>query len=255
MAQGVQETRMFEGSVPRLKIGCLMPGSVIDNHAFEFYRLAPPGVMLVMVGVGLREFSRHDVERVFAPLEHYLDQLTERGVDLVIQNGVPLPILIGIEAHDRMVAHMARYTRLPATSTVLSVVQAAADLGIRKVVPVNKWTEEMNRALAAFFARAGVRVIGTSTKPSAPADFHRFEAADHMRLAYELGRRAFLDHTDCDAIYIGGGSWIAEPVAARLEAEFGKPVLCNQAAVIRNALKMLGAWTPLTGHSRVLAAP
>src|SRR5262249_33286659 len=160
-----EEGMMFEGFVPRLKIGCLMPGSVIDNHAFEFYRLAPPGVMLVMVGVGLREFSRHDVERVFAPLERYLDQLMERGIDLVIQNGVPLPILIGIEAHDRMVAHMASYTRLPATSTVLSVVQAAADLGIRKVVPVNKWTEEMNQSLAAFFARAGVSVIGTSTKP------------------------------------------------------------------------------------------
>jgi hypothetical protein len=44
-------------------------------------------------------------------------------------------------------------------------------------------------------------------------------------------------------------------VAVRLEAEFSKPVLCNQAAVIRNTLKMLGAWTPLAGHSRVLATP
>ena len=48
-------------------------------------------------------------------------------------------------------------------------------------------------------------------------------------------------------------SWLAEPVAVQLEAEFGKPVLCNQAAVIRNVLKLLGAWTPMTGHSRVLA--
>jgi maleate cis-trans isomerase len=246
---------MLEGFVPRLKIGCLMPGSVIDNHAFEFYRLVPSDVMLVMVGVGLREFSRRDVERVFTPLEGYLDQLVERGIDLVMQNGVPLPILIGIEAHDRMIAHMARYTRLPATSTVLAVVEAAADLGIRNVVPVNKWSEEMNRSLAAFFARSGVSVVGTSTKPAAPADFHRFEAHDHMRLAYELGRRAFLDHPDCDGIYIGGGSWLAEPVAVRLEAEFSKPVLCNQAAVIRHTLKMLGAWTPRAGHSRVLATP
>jgi len=246
---------MFESSVPRLKIGCLMPGSVIDNHAFEFYRLVPSGVMLVMIGVGLREFSRDDVERVFAPLERYLDQLMERGINLVIQNGVPLPILLGIEAHDRMVAHMASYTRLPATSTVLSVVRAATDLGIRKVVAVNKWTEEMNRSLAAFFARGGVSVVGATTKSLKPADFHQFDAGDHMQLAYELGRRAFLEHPDCDAIYIGGGSWIAEPVAVRLEAEFGKPVLCNQAAVIRNTLKMLDAWTPLSGHSRVLATP
>jgi maleate cis-trans isomerase len=246
---------MFEGFVPRVKIGCLMPGSVIDNHAFEFYRLVPSDVMLVMVGVGLREFSRTDVERVFAPIEGYLDQLMERGIDLVMQNGVPLPILIGIEAHDRMIAHMASYTRLPATSTVLAVVQAAADLGIGKIVPVNKWSEEMNRSLAAFFARSGVSVVGTSIRPAAPADFHRFAAHDHMRLAYELGRRAFLDHPDCDGVYIGGGSWLAEPVAVRLEAEFGKPVLCNQAAVIRHTLKMLGAWTPRVGHSCVLATP
>ena len=94
---------MFEGFIPRLKIGCLQPGAVIDNAAYEFYRLAPPGVMLVMVGVGLKEFSSQDVERVFAPLDRYLDQIVERGVDLVMQNGVPLPILIGIEAHDEIV--------------------------------------------------------------------------------------------------------------------------------------------------------
>ncbi|MEA2905146.1 MAG: maleate isomerase [Alphaproteobacteria bacterium] len=244
---------MFEGFTPKIKIGCLQPNAVIDNAPFEFYRLAPPGVMLVMVGVGLKEFSSQDVERVFAPLDTYLDQLMERGVDLVVQNGVPLPILIGIEAHDRMVAHMARYTGLPATTTAASVMQTAADLGIKKVAVVNKWTDAMNRSLAAFFARAGTAVVGGATKSLHPTDFHRIDANDHMQLAYELGRRAFLDHPDTDAVYIGGGSWIAEPVAVKLEEEFGKPVLCNQAAVIRNTLKMLGAWKPMSGHSRVLA--
>jgi maleate cis-trans isomerase len=245
---------MFERNIPKYKIGCLQPGAIIDNHPFEFYRLAPPGIMLVMVGVGLKEFSRGDVERVFAPLDRYLDQLMEREVDLVIQHGVPLPLLIGIDAHDRMMAHMAEYTGLPATSTVLSVVRAAAELGFKRVAVVNKWTAEMNATLAAFFARGGVAVIGGATEPLAPAAFHRIAPAEHMRLAYELGRRAFLEHADCDAVYIGGGSWIAEPVAARLEAEFGKPVLCNQTAVIRNTLKMLGIWSPIDGHSRVLAA-
>src|SRR5882724_10990582 len=159
---------MFDEFNPKLKIGCLQPGAVIDNAPFEFYRLAPRGVMLVMVGVGLKEFSSQDVERVFAPLDRYLDQLMERGIDLVIQNGVPLPILIGIEAHDRLIAHMARYTKLPATSTVLSVVRAAEDLGIRKVAVVNKWTDEMNRSLGAFFARGGISIVGGATRSMHP---------------------------------------------------------------------------------------
>ena len=127
---------------------------------------------------------------------------------------------------------------------------AAATLAV-----VNKWTDEMNQSLAAFFARGGVKVVGGATKSLHPTDFHRIAADDHMQLAYELGRRAFLDYPDCDAVYIGGGSWLAEPVAARLEAEFDKPVLCNQSAVIRNTLKLLGAWRPITGHSRLLATP
>jgi maleate cis-trans isomerase len=245
----------FDSYTPRYKIGCLQPGAVIDNQPYEFYRLAPPGVMLVMVGVGLKEFSGADVERVFAPLEKYLDQLMERGVDLVIQNGVPLPILIGMDAHDRMIERMLAYTGRPATSTVLAVVRAAADLGIRTVAVVNKWTDEMNRSLAAFFARGGIEIIGSATKSLHPFDFHQIPAGDHMQLAYELGRAAFTQHPDCDAVYIGGGSWIAEPVAARLEAEFGKPVICNQAAVIRDVMKHLGDWTPIAGHSRTLALP
>src|SRR5215204_639345 len=147
----------FASFAPKLKIGCLQPGAIIDNAPYEFYRLAPPGVMLVMVGVGLREFSSQDVERVFAPLDRYLDQLMDRGVDLIMQNGVPLPILIGINAHDRIIAHMGSHTGIPATSTVLSVVRAASDFGIDTVAVVNKWSDEMNQSLATFFARGGVR--------------------------------------------------------------------------------------------------
>jgi maleate cis-trans isomerase len=246
---------MFEDFVPTRKIGTLLPSSVIDNHPYEFYRLVPRGIMLVMVGVGLKEFSSGDVDRVFTPLNGYLDQLMGRGVDMVTQNGVPLPILMGIEKHDRMIAHMADYTGKPATSTVLSVVSTAKDLGIRKVAIVNKWTDAMNASLGNFFARGGVEISGRATRSLDPAAFHRIATGDHMLLAYELGKQAIADNPDCDAIYIGGGSWIAEPVAARLEADFGKTVLCNQTAVIRHNMKMMGVWKPIPGHSRVLNTP
>jgi maleate cis-trans isomerase len=244
---------VFDNFVPKHKIGCLQPNDVVDNAAYEFYRLAPRKVMMVMTNVGLTEFSREDVERAFAPMDVYLDKLMDRRVDMVMQNGVPLPILIGVEAHDRLVDHMAKYTGKPATSTVLCVVHATADLGIRKLALVDKWTEAMNKCLGEFFARAGVEVVGSATKSLHPADFHRIAAGDHMQLAYALGKRAFRDNPDCDALYIGGGSWIAEPVAQKLEEEFGKPVICNMSAVIRHTLKMLGDWTPIPGHSRLLA--
>jgi maleate cis-trans isomerase len=246
---------MFEDFAPKYKLGCLVPGQIVDNHAYEFYRLAPKGVMEVMVGVGLKEFSKNDVERVFSPVEKYVQMLMDRDVDMIIQNGVPLPILIGIDAHDKLLDHIRTLSGLPVTSTVLSVVQSAKDLGAQKIVVANKWTDEMNDCLNQFFARGGSHIIGKSVNELAPVDFHKISSSDHMHLAYELGKNAFLEHPHCDAVYIGGGSWIAEPVAVQLEKEFGKPVICNQAAVIRTALQILNAWHPQTGHSRLLSLP
>jgi maleate cis-trans isomerase len=245
---------MLEDYLPKHKIGCLSPLAVVENAAYEFYRLAPPGLMLVLVSVGLSEFSRADVERVFAPLDTYLDMLQERDVDLVMQNGVPLPLLIGIDAHDRMIAHMAQYTGLPATSTVLAVGRTARQLGLKNVALVNKWSDEMNRTLGDFLGREGVGVCGVANKSLKPAEFVKISARDQMQLAYDLGRRAFLENPACDGVYIGGGTWLSEPVAGVLEQEFGKPVICNQAAMIRDILHILGDWKPIQGHSRVLSA-
>jgi len=170
-----------------------------------------------------------------------------------MQNGVPLPILIGIDKHDRMIEHMHKRTGLPATTTVECVVKTATEFGIQKVAVVNKWTDAMNESLGRFFARGGTQIIGGATQSLHPTDFHKIDSGEHMELAYRLGKQAFLDNPDCDAVYIGGGSWIAEPVAQMLEEEFGKLVLCNQASVIRQVMKTLGAWAPRPGHSRVLS--
>jgi len=246
---------MFESHIPKHKVGVLLPLAIVDNAAYEFYRLAPPGVMLVMIPIGLAEFSAADVERaLFKPLASNLDKLMEREIDLVVQSGTPLPILIGVAAHDRMIEFMAKHAGVPASSTVLAVGRAARHLGVKKLALVNKWSDAMNKTLGEFFAREGVSVCGVAAKEMAPAEFQKISAPDHMALAYELGRRAFLDNPDCDAIYIGGGTWLAEPVAERLEEEFGKPAICNQTAQLRDILHTLKAWQPIKGHGRVLAA-
>ena len=246
---------MFENSIPKHKVGVLLPLAIVDNAAYEFYRLAPPGVMLVMIPIGLAEFSAADVERaLFKPLASNLDKLMEREVHMVVQSGTPLPILIGVAAHDKMIEFMTRHTGLPASSTVLAVGRAARHLGVKKLALVNKWSDAMNKTLGEFLAREGVSVCGVAAKEMAPAEFQKISAPEHMKLAYDLGRRAFLENPDCDAIYIGGGTWLAEPVAERLEEEFGKPAICNQTAQLRDILHTLKAWQPIKGHGRVLAA-
>jgi maleate cis-trans isomerase len=245
---------MFEEFVPKLKVGALKPLSVIDLSCYEFYRLAPPGVMLVMIGAGLRAFSKEDVERVFAPIDGYVDQLMERGCDLIMQSGVPLPLLIGVEAHDRLIERIARRSGKPATSSILGVVAAAKRLGLRRIVVANKWSEPMNRTLGEFFARGGTEIIGVAAEVLVPEQFQKIKHDDHMELAYELGRSALRRYPDADGLYIGGGSWLSEPVCQALEREFGKPAISNPSAMVWDTMTRLGHWAPIPGQGRLLSA-
>jgi maleate isomerase len=243
---------MFEDDLPKRKIGVLSPLPIIDNGAYEFYRLVKDRVMLVLIPVGLAEFTDKDVERVFAPMDSYLDKLMERRVDIVVQSGVPLPALIGVAAHDRLLAHMERYTGRPATSSILGVVEAAKHLGIANIALANKWSDAMNRTLGEFFARKHIAVAGVASKVIAPSQFQKMSGEDNIQLAYELGRQALRDLPQADGLYIGGGAWLSQPVAEALEAEFGRPVITNVSAMIRNVLTRLDCWTPIPGHGRLL---
>ena len=103
-------------------------------------------------------------------------------------------------------------------------------------------------------AREGVEYAAPPPRCSAPPNSRRSRRDDNLQLAYDLGRRAFLDNPDCDGVYIGGGAWLAEPVSQALEKEFGKPVICNQTAQLWDTLHILKEWQPIKGYGRLLAA-
>ena len=244
---------MFEDSIHKHRIGYLSPLPVIDNSACEWYRLAPADMLAVLISVGVTEFSGAEMDRVFAPLDSLLDQLMGRHVDLVLQAGTPLAVLMGVEKHDAMIAHIEKYTGKTATSTTLSVTRAAQHMGMKKIALVNKWSEPMNKVLADFYRRVGVEVVGAVTNEMHPADFVKIPAGDHMMMAYELGKKALRDNPDVDGIYLGGGTWISEPITRALEKETGKIVICNQTAQMYDIQEMLGVRKPMPGRSRLLA--
>ena len=243
---------MFIDELPSRKIGYLGPRHVIENQPYEFYRLAPPGVILVMVSCGLDQFTADDVERVTKPIDKLLDMLMERDCEIYNQVGVPLPLLVGLEAHDALIRHIEKYTGKPATSQLMNVIAALKHLGIRKVMAVNKWRADMNRNLDAFLRREGMELVGVSNKVLRPDEFSKINAEDSAKLAYDLAVQGVKQFPDADGIFIGGGSWLSQPVAVQVEAETNIPVVTNIGAMTWNLLHRLGAWKPKPGAGRLL---
>ena len=244
---------MFVDELPNKKIGYLGPRHISENQPYEFYRLAPPGVILVIIACGLEHFTAADVQRVTKPLDAMLDRLMERDVDIYNQTGVPLPLLIGMEAHDALIDHIEKYTGKMASSQLLNVVAALKHLGIKKVLAVNKWRKEMNDTLDAFLRREGMQLVGVSNKVLIPQEFSKINTQDSAQLAYDLAVQGAKQFPEADGIYIGGGSWLSQPVAEQVEKETGLPVVSNIGGMIWNLLTRLDVWQPIPNHGKLLA--
>lgn len=244
---------MFEDDVPKRRVGCLFPLKVIDYNPYEFYEIAPKGILLVLVPLGLEKFTREDAERVFAPVDEKLELLMQRGIDIVVQAGTPLAVLVGPDFLDKLLAHIEKRTGVPAISMMLSVVNAAKHLGVKKIAVADKWNEQMNATLGEFFGRQGIAVTGAVSRSLSPSQFLKMRDLESMNLAYELGRGALERYPDADGLYIGGAAWLTLPVVQRLEQEFGKPVITNQVATMWQLLHVMNLWNPIPGCGRLLS--
>ncbi len=245
---------MFEDDVPKRRVGCLFPLKVIDYNPYEFYEIAPKGILLVLVPLGLEKFTREDAERVFAPVDEKLELLMQRGIDIVIQAGTPLAVLVGPDFLDKLLAHIEKKTGVPAISMMLSVVNATKHLGIKNIAVADKWNEQMNASLAEFFARQGISVAGAFSRSLAPSQFLKMGDLESMNLAYELGKGAFEKYPDADGLYIGGAAWLTLPIVQRLEKEFEKPVITNQVATMWQLLHVLNCWKPVPEFGRLMGS-
>jgi maleate cis-trans isomerase len=239
---------------PKRRIGTLSPLTLVENGAFEFYRIAPKDVMQIYLPVGLSKFSAKDVERVYKPLEKMVAMLMARDCDTVIQSGTPLPILIGIKAHDKLMKRLRQAAGVPVGSTVGAVTKAAAHMGVKRIVLANKWTPKMNKTLADFFAREGVQTAGVCSEPMSPDKFPDLTTEDGMELAYQLGKSAIEQNPKADGLYLGGGAWMCFPVTVRLEKEYGITCISNQDASLWDSLHTVNYWKPIKGYNRLLAS-
>jgi maleate cis-trans isomerase len=243
----------WEDSKPKRVIGTLTPLNMVEFIALEFYRIAPPGAMAFYMNMGVEKFSAEDVERAFKPVESMVETMVSRECDIIVQSGVPLPILIGVAAHDKLMDRIAKASGTPVSSSVTAVAKAARHLGIKKIALGNKWSDEMNACLGEFLAREGVGVAGVCSESMTPDMFLGMDTQKGMDLAYELGKTAITQNPSCDGLYVGGGAWLALPVVEFLEKEFDLPCISNQDSVVWDTLHQVDFWTPTTVSNRLMA--
>ncbi len=226
---------------PWYQLGYVIPHLYTDLDAYQFYRVAPEGMMLLTTGLNLTDYTLAAVEQELPTLWQRFELLASKKVDRISLSGVPVAVALGRTKMREILAEGEKRTGLPCDTDLEAHIATLHHLGAKRIALATRWPERVTDALARYLAEEGIEVIGLRSRArTLQQNKYSSAAADHL-LALELGREVLRATPDAQALLMPGGLGFAIHAVPILEAEFGKPVLLNILSTTWAALHAAGS--------------
>ncbi len=225
---------------PWYQLGYVIPHLYTDLDAYQFYRVAPEGMMLVTTGLNLKEYSLAAVEHELPVLWERFDLLAKKKVDRISLSGVPVASALGRTRMREILAEAQARTGLACDTDLEAHIATLQHLGATRIALASRWPEAVNAALTRYLAEAGIEVIACRSRARSLQENKEASAADDHLLALELGGQVLRETPDAQALLMPGGLWYAIHAVPLLEAEYGRPVLLNILSTTWAALHAAG---------------
>jgi maleate cis-trans isomerase len=225
---------------PWYQLGYVIPHLYTDMDAYQFYRVAPEGMMLITTGINLKDYTLAAVETELPALWQRFDLLASKRVDRLSLSGVPVASALGRKKMREILAEGTSRTGLPCDTDLEAHIATLQHFGATKIALATRWPESVTTALTRYLAEAGIEVIAARARPRSLEQNKHSSAADDHLLALELGREVLREAPNAQALLMPGGLWYAIHAVPMLEAEFGRPVLLNILSTTWAALHAAG---------------
>jgi maleate isomerase len=232
----------------RARIGYTCPPRIAEIFPYEFYKLVPPGVTLVITTLSVTEPSTGQVDQAYDMSLRAARELAAAGVDIVFLGGVPVNLARGRQNAEDMLRTLAAELGVKVSSSTAAQEKAAKMLGCRNVVVAHPYAAREEARLIADAERYGCKVLGAMGWGKVIAEFGRIPAS----AALELGRTLMRAHPLADAIFFPSPHWPVIEAIEPLEREFGVTVMAASQACIWDALRLTGVPDRIEGYGRLL---
>jgi maleate isomerase len=229
------------------RIGYVCP-SVFELIAYDFYRIAPPGVGLIGVTCMIEGWSPEAYQKGLAQIEHCATELGRRKCDFIIHSGVPLVVTQGPGFEQELLGQIEAITETPSTTSILAAMTSLRDLGIRRLGLVNPYPDDLNGSLVRFL-RAYDFEVGSVI--SLGADFTRIGNVTQADI-YAAAKRSVAEAGGVDGLYLPCPQFPVLDVIEQIETDLGVPAVSHLGAEMYVALRAVGVRAPIHGFGRLL---
>lgn len=234
----------------RARIGRLAP-SAATTAENEWAKASPDGVITVCARYLIERVTPQDLELMMEQVDRAAREVASARVDVIAQCGTPGVFVKGFGYDREVIERIERLTGIQATTMATSVVEGLRRLGVHRIVVGTAYTEDLDAMLEAFLEASGFEVaaiVGLGLVRNVDIGDQPPEAA------YRLGRRAFAQAPDAEALFISCGGLRTFEAIEPLEEDLGVPVTTSSQATFWNCLRMAGVRTPIRGFGRLLTA-
>ena len=220
-----------------------------DTLMYEYYRAAPPGIVIVPAALNLKELSTAELDRVYEGYEAAVADLAYEEVDVVVLGGSPPVTHKGYGFERVLVERAQRLISVPVVALVRCEVEALQAVGAKRIAIGAPYTPSLTEKFAAYFREAGFEVVATRclgiSRPVEMAQLPHDASAD---VARALRREA----PQADAIHLTCPRWPTVANLDRLEQDLGVPVTSSSQSVIYGTLRRVGIHDEIRGHGSLL---
>lgn len=232
----------------RARIGMVHP-SRGDTLMYEYYRAAPPDIVIVPAALGLRDLNAAELERVYEGYESAVRELAYEEVDVVVLGGSPPVTHKGYGFEQVLIERARRLVSCPVVALVRCEVEALRAVGAKRIAVAAPYTPVLTERFAAYFRDAGFDVVATRCLGiSRPVEMTKLP----LEASGDLARALFREAGAVDAVHLTCPRWRTVAGLAGLERELGVPVTSSSQSVIYATLRRVGVHDEIRGCGSLL---
>ncbi|MFB3884971.1 MAG: hypothetical protein ACE144_07065 [Thermodesulfobacteriota bacterium] len=232
----------------RARIGYISPANA-ECSVYEFYRIIPEGVSLVVTCLSIKDLTREEMELALRRVNQAAMDLAKSEVDFIVLGGTPPAVMKGADGDQQLIRRIEEATKIRTVIKITAAMAAFRHLGARRISVVTPFVEENNRNIKKFLEGSGFSVSNIK-------GLGLHSNLDIARLPsyapYQLARSVVLENRETDAIYIPCTQWAPSFSAHQLEKDFGLPVVTPNIAMIWYVFRSLNLRGEIKGFGRLL---
>lgn len=231
----------------RARIGYTSPPLTTEIFPYEFYKIAPDGVTLVVTSLALTNRSKEEVDQSYDISMRATREMAAAGCDIVVLGGVPINLSRGFANSREMIVSLETSLGVKVSTSAMAQTKAAKALGARKIVMPHPYEETESKRLAGYVNHFHCEVVGTAAWGAPLNQIGRVP----RDAALEMGRALMRAHPDADTIMMPSPHWPTLEAIEPLEREFGVNVMTAHQVIVWDALRRCGIDDRIEGCGRL----